>query len=75
MDFDKELDARGINGPLPLLRATKALSDMLSGHVLRVVTTDPGSGRDFQAFAILTGHELVASETAGKEFVFFLKKH
>ena len=75
MEFDKELNARGVNGPLPVLRAKKALTHLVSGQVLRIVATDPGSVRDFQAFAKLTGHELVASEIANKEYIFFMKKH
>ncbi|MEO7726435.1 MAG: sulfurtransferase TusA family protein [Burkholderiales bacterium] len=74
MHFDKELDARGLNCPLPILRTKKSLNDMLSGQVLRVVATDPGSVKDFQAFSRQTGHELLSSETASKEFVFFMKK-
>jgi tRNA 2-thiouridine synthesizing protein A len=74
MHFDKELDARGLNCPLPLLRARKSLTDMVAGQVLRIVATDPGSVRDFQAFAKQTNNELVASEVAGREFIFFMKK-
>jgi tRNA 2-thiouridine synthesizing protein A len=71
---DRELDARGLNCPLPILRTKKSLNDMLSGQVLKVRATDPGSVRDFQAFARQTGHQLLASgETAG-EFVFLLRK-
>ena len=75
MNFDKELDARGLNCPLPILRTKKSLNDMAGGQVLRIVATDPGSVRDFQAFAKQTGNELVAAETAGKEFIFYMKKH
>ena len=75
MNFDKELDARGINCPLPILRTNKALINMVAGHVLRIVSTDRGSVRDFEAFAKHTGHELVASEIVDKEFIFFIKKH
>ena len=74
MDFHKELDARGLSCPLPMLRARKSLADMAAGQVLRIVATDPGSVRDFQAFAKHTGNELVASEVANKEFIFFVKK-
>ncbi|HEY7758415.1 MAG TPA: sulfurtransferase TusA family protein [Burkholderiales bacterium] len=71
---DRELDARGLNCPLPILRAKKALNDMSAGQVLRILATDPGSVRDFQAFARQTGHQLLSSgETAG-EFVFLLRK-
>ena len=74
MNFDKELDARGLNCPLPILRARKALNDMQSGQVLKLVATDPGAVKDFQAFSKQTGNELLASETANNEFIFFMKK-
>ncbi|MBS0510821.1 MAG: sulfurtransferase TusA family protein [Proteobacteria bacterium] len=75
MDFDKEVDARGLNCPLPILRAKKALNDMTSGEVLRVLATDPGSVKDFQAFARQTGNELVKQgEMADKAYEFFLKR-
>lgn len=74
MNFDKELDARGLNCPLPILRAKKALSDMTTGQILRIVATDPGSVKDFEAFAKQTGNALVDQAAAGKEFTFFLKK-
>ena len=74
MDFDKELDARGLNCPLPILRTKKSLNDMVSGQVLRVLATDPGSVKDFQAFSKQTGTELLSAETATSEFVFFMKK-
>ena len=71
---DREIDTRGLNCPLPILRAKKALSDMATGQVLRIVATDPGSVRDFQAFAKQTGNELLAQQTVNKEFVHFLKR-
>lgn len=74
MQFDKELDARGLNCPLPILRAKKALTDMTSGQVLKILATDPGSVKDFQAFAKQTGNELLSSETASDEFIFFMKR-
>jgi tRNA 2-thiouridine synthesizing protein A len=74
MDFNRELDARGLNCPLPILRTKKTLTEMGSGEVLKVVATDPGSVKDFQAFAKQTGNELLSSAEAGGEFVFFLKK-
>ena len=74
MDFDKELDARGLNCPLPILRTKKSLNDIVSGQILRVVATDPGSVKDFQAFSRQTGNELLSAETATNEFVFFMKK-
>jgi len=75
MDFDKEVDARGLNCPLPILRAKKALAEMQTNAVLRVVATDPGSVKDFEAFARQTGNELLKQgETADKAFEFFLKR-
>ncbi len=75
MNFDKEVDARGLNCPLPILRAKKMLAEMQSGQVVRVVATDPGSVKDFQAFARQTGNELLQQgETADKAFEFFLKR-
>jgi tRNA 2-thiouridine synthesizing protein A len=74
VDFDKDLDARGLNCPLPILRTKKSLNDMVSGQVLRVTATDPGSTKDFQAFCKQTGNELLAAEAAEAEFVFFVRK-
>ena len=74
MEFDRELDARGLNCPLPILRTKKSLNDMLSGQVIKVLATDPGSVRDFQAFSRQTGNELLASDASGSEFVFYLRK-
>jgi tRNA 2-thiouridine synthesizing protein A len=74
MDFHKELDTRGMNCPLPILKAKKALADMHSGEILKVVATDPGSMRDFQAFARQTGNELVEQTSANDEFVHFLRR-
>jgi tRNA 2-thiouridine synthesizing protein A len=74
MNFDKELDARGLNCPLPILRAKKALTELQSGQVLKIVATDPGSIKDFQAFAKQTGNELLEHSTADKEFTFFMKR-
>jgi tRNA 2-thiouridine synthesizing protein A len=74
MQFDKELDARGLNCPLPILRTKKALADMASGQVLRILATDPGSVKDFQAFARQTGNDLLSSESGDKEFTFLMKK-
>jgi tRNA 2-thiouridine synthesizing protein A len=74
MNFDKELDTRGLNCPLPILRTKKSLSDMTSGQVLKVLATDPGSVKDFQAFSKQTGNELLSSDSAEKEFIFFMKK-
>jgi tRNA 2-thiouridine synthesizing protein A len=74
MIIDKEIDTRGLNCPLPILKAKKALTDMASGQHLKVVSTDPGSVRDFQAFAKQTGNELVAQETLGEDFVHVLRR-
>lgn len=74
MNFDKELDARGLNCPLPILRAKKSLAEMTAGQVLRILATDPGSVKDFQAFAKQTGNELLSSAENNKEFEFFIKR-
>ena len=74
MDAQKELDTRGLNCPLPILKAKKALADMQSGEVLKVVATDPGSVRDFQAFARQTGNELVEQNSSATEFVHYLRR-
>ena len=73
MNFDKELDARGLNCPLPILRAKKALKDMQTGQVLKLVATDPGAVKDFQAFCKQTGNELLSQAEANKEFIFYMK--
>jgi len=72
--FDTELDARGLNCPLPILRAKKSIAGMASGQVLRILATDPGSVKDFEAFCKQTGNQLVASNDAGGEFEFFIRK-
>lgn len=74
MNFDKELDARGLNCPLPILRAKKALAELTAGQVLRILATDPGSVKDFQAFAKQTGNELLSSAENNKEFEFYIKR-
>jgi TusA-related sulfurtransferase len=74
MNFDKELDTRGLNCPLPILKAKKALAEMTTGQLLKVVSTDAGSTRDFQAFAKQTGNELVEQQTAGGDFIHLLKR-
>ena len=71
---DRELDARGLNCPLPILKAKKALADMASGQLLKVVSTDGGSLRDFQAFAKQTGNELVEQQTVGEEYIHVLRR-
>lgn len=74
MNFDKELDAKGLNCPLPILRAKKSLAEMSSGQVLRIVATDPGSVKDFAAFAKQTGNELLSTAEKGKEYEFYIKR-
>ena len=71
---DKELDARGMNCPLPILRARKALNEMASGQVLRIVATDPGSVKDFEAFSKQTGNELLSHSAGEKEYIFYIRK-
>lgn len=74
MQADRELDARGLNCPLPILRTKKALSDMSAGQVLRILATDPASVRDFQAFARQTGNELVEHGEVDGAFFFLMKR-
>lgn len=74
MNIHKELDTRGLNCPLPILKAKKSLNDMLSGQLLKVVATDAGSVRDFQAFARQTGNDLVEQQTVGNEFIHVLRR-
>jgi TusA-related sulfurtransferase len=74
MDANRELDTRGLNCPLPILKAKKALSDMESGEILKVISTDPGSTRDFQAFARQTGNELVGQSTEQADFIHLLRR-
>ncbi|MCP3848765.1 MAG: sulfurtransferase TusA family protein [Gammaproteobacteria bacterium] len=73
-DFDKELDASGLNCPLPILRAKKALAELDAGQVLHIIATDPGSVKDFEAFANQTGNELMESSENGGKFEFLIKK-
>lgn len=73
-EHDKELDARGMNCPLPILRAKKALGELASGQVLRIVATDPGAMKDFESFSKQTGNPLLSSAASGKEFVFYIRK-
>lgn len=74
MQAQKEIDTRGLNCPLPILKAKKALADMTSGQVLKVVATDPGSVRDFQAFARQTGNDLLEQTSTDDEFVHYLRR-
>ena len=74
METNKEIDTRGLNCPLPILKAKKALADMASGELLKVLATDRGSLRDFQAFAKQTGNELVEQQTVGAEYIHVLRR-
>ena len=74
MQIHKEIDTRGLNCPLPILKAKKALADMQSGELLKVLATDVGSLRDFQAFAKQTGNELVEQQTVGEEYIHILRR-
>lgn len=74
MEFHVELDARGLHCPLPILKAKKALAEMKSGEILRVIATDPGSVRDFQAFAKQTGNDLLEKSEQNKEFTFLMRR-
>jgi tRNA 2-thiouridine synthesizing protein A len=70
----KEVDARGLNCPLPILKAKKALSELASGEILKVMSTDSGSKRDFETFARQTGNVLLHQSEAAKEWTFYLKR-
>ena len=74
-DFNSELDARGLNCPLPILRTKKSMNGMAAGEVLKVVATDPGSVKDMEAFAKQTGNEIVGTSESSGEFTFFIKKN
>lgn len=74
MDITRELDTRGLNCPLPILKAKKTLAEMASGEVLKVIATDPGSMRDFQAFAKQTGNELIEQTATGDEFTIVMRR-
>jgi len=74
MEIDREIDTRGLNCPLPILKAKKSLNDMVSGQLLKVVSNDPGSIRDFQAFARQTGNDLVDQQTVGSDFIHVLRR-
>ncbi|SFQ00977.1 tRNA 2-thiouridine synthesizing protein A [Nitrosomonas cryotolerans] len=74
MNFDKELDARGLVCPLPVLRTKRSLADMRSGQILKIVATDPGAVIDFQVFAEQTGNELLSQSETTETFTFFMKK-
>jgi tRNA 2-thiouridine synthesizing protein A len=74
MQANKELDARGLNCPLPILRAKKALNEIAAGEVLKILATDPGSVKDFQAFAKQTGNELLETSEMAGEYSFVIKK-
>jgi len=73
-NFDQELDASGLNCPLPILRAKKTLSSMDAGQTLHIIATDPGSVKDFEAFSKQTGNELLESKEEGGKFYFLIKK-
>ena len=73
-DFDMELDARGLNCPLPILRARKSINSLAAGQVLRIIATDPGSVKDFEAFCKQTGNELLDTTQDGTEYQFNIRK-
>ena len=74
MQFDRELDVKGLNCPLPILRTKKALAEMTTGQVLRVLATDPNAAKDFQAFARQTGNQLLSNAEVDQVFEFFFKR-
>lgn len=73
-EFDEQVDATGLNCPMPILRAKKALAGLAAGQVLKVIATDPGSVKDFEAFAKQTGNQLLQSETQGSQFTYLIRK-
>lgn len=74
MNADKELDTRGLNCPMPIIKAKKAMTEINAGQVLKIVATDPGSVKDFDAYAKNSGYEMLSSTQAGGDFVFFIRK-
>lgn len=74
MQIDREINARGLNCPLPLMKAKKAIGEMQSGQVLKVVATDSGSLRDFLAFANESGHEMLEQQNVGKEYIHVIRR-
>ncbi|MCC6868922.1 MAG: sulfurtransferase TusA family protein [Burkholderiales bacterium] len=74
MNFDKELDARNLSCPLPILKTKKALNELTSGQVLKIVATDPGAVKDMQAFATQTGNALLSHTEENKTYVFLMRK-
>lgn len=73
-NYDLELDTSGLNCPIPIMRVNKAFTDLASGHILKITSTDPGSIKDFAAFCRNTDHELVSNHQEGHRFVYFIKK-
>jgi tRNA 2-thiouridine synthesizing protein A len=74
MNFDKELDVKGLNCPMPIMKAKKALSEMAAGTVLKIVATDPDTKKDFIAFSKQTGNEILSTSEGGGEFIYYVKK-
>jgi len=74
-EFNQELDATGLNCPLPILRCKKAMNGMEAGEVIKVIATDPGAVKDFEAYCNQTGHELLSSGDEGGKFTFMIKKN
>ena len=74
MNVDKELDTRGLNCPMPIMKAKKAMTEINAGQVLKIISTDPGSVKDFDAFVKQTGYEMINSSQAGNDFIFVIKK-
>ena len=74
MEFDKEVDASGLNCPLPILRCKKGLSELSTAQVLKIISTDPGSVKDFKAFCAQTGHELLQLDEVNHTYVFYIRK-
>lgn len=73
--FQSELDASGLNCPLPILRAKKSLAALQAGEILHIIATDPGSVKDFESFSNQTGNELLESNQVDGKFNFYIKKN
>jgi len=74
MEFDKEVDASGLKCPLPILRCKKSLSEISAAQILKIISTDLGSVKDFNAFCMQTGHELLQLDSTDSTFTFYIKK-
>lgn len=74
MEFDKEIDAKNLNCPLPILRCKKGLSEINASQTLKITATDPGSVKDFEAFCKQTGHVMARRDEDAGIYTFYIKK-